>query len=100
MRFSDQSLQGRTVIAADGQAVGEIAVIFLDSESWRVESFQVKLRKPIGVRLGAAQNVFHAGTLEVPIRLVQSIGDAVMLSVGVDGLRQVLPVEGASAAPH
>jgi sporulation protein YlmC with PRC-barrel domain len=91
MRLSDDNLRGRTVIAADGQAIGEIAALFLDSDAWHVESLQVKLRKEIADQLGAARGMFHAGTLEVPIRMVQSVGDAVVLAVATDELRQVLP---------
>lgn len=43
--LSDENLLGRTVIAADGQAIGEIAALFLDSATWRVESLQINLRK-------------------------------------------------------
>jgi sporulation protein YlmC with PRC-barrel domain len=100
MRLSDENLRGRTVIGADGQAVGEVAALFLDSDAWGIESLQVKLRKEIADRLGAARSVFRAGTVEIPIRLIQSVGDAVVLSVAVDGLRQVLPAEdGAAAGP-
>ena len=91
MRLSDENLRGRTVIASDGLAIGEIAALFLDSESLRVESLQIKLRKDVADRLGAAHNLFRAGALEIPVRLVQSVGDAVVLSVKVDDLRQVLP---------
>jgi sporulation protein YlmC with PRC-barrel domain len=91
MRLSDDNLRGRTVIAADGQAIGEIAALFLDSDAWHVESLQVKLRKEVADQLGAARGMFHAGTLEVPIRMVQSVGDAVVLAVATDELRQVLP---------
>ena len=42
MRLSDETLRGRTVIAADGQAIGEVAALFLDSDAWRVESLQIK----------------------------------------------------------
>src|SRR5512133_2804339 len=99
MRLSDESLRGRTVIGADGRAVGEIAALFLSDETWGVESLRVKLRKEIADELGASRTLFHAGTVEIPIRLVQSVGDAVVLSVPVDGLREVLPDagEGASA---
>jgi sporulation protein YlmC with PRC-barrel domain len=100
MRLSDENLRGRTVIGADGQAVGEVAALFLDSDAWGIESLQVKLRKEIADRLGASRSVFRAGTVEIPIRLIQSVGDAVVLSVAVDGLRQVLPGEdGAAAVP-
>jgi sporulation protein YlmC with PRC-barrel domain len=98
MRLADENLRGRTVIASDGLAIGEIAALFLDSVAWRVESLQVKLRKDVADRLGADRGMFHAGAVEIPIRMVQSVGDAVILSVAVDELRQVLP--GASEPAH
>ena len=91
MRLSDENLRGRTVIAADGQVIGEIAALFLDSDAWRVESLQVKLRKDVADQLGATRGMFHAGTLEMPIRMVQSVGDTVVLSVAAHDLREVLP---------
>jgi sporulation protein YlmC with PRC-barrel domain len=100
MRLSDENLRGRTVIGADGQAVGEVSALFLDSDAWGIQSLQVKLRKEIADRLGASRSVFHAGTVEIPIRLIQSVGDAVVLSVAVDGLQQVLPGENEPAAVH
>ncbi len=100
MRLSDENLRGRTVIGADGRAIGEIAALFLDSETWSVESLRVKLRKEIADEVGASRTVFHAGTVEVPIRLVQSVADAVVLSVPVDGLREVLPGAAESASAH
>ena len=36
MRLSDENLRGRTVIGADGQAIGEVAALFLDSEAWGI----------------------------------------------------------------
>jgi sporulation protein YlmC with PRC-barrel domain len=92
MRLSDENLRGRTVIAADGQAIGEVAALFLDSDAWRVESLQVKLRNEVADQLGAARGMFHAGTVEIPIRMVQSVGDAVILSVGAHELREILSV--------
>jgi len=101
MRLSDENLRGLTVIGADGRAIGDIAAIFLDSDSWRVESLRVTLRKDIADQLGASRTMFRAGTVELPIRLIQSVGDALVLSVPVDGLREVLPADGEpSAAAH
>lgn len=90
MRLSDENLRGRTVIAADGQAIGEIAALFLDSEAWRIQSLNIKLRKEVADQLGATRGMFHAATLELPVGMVQSVGDAVILSVATDELRQVL----------
>jgi sporulation protein YlmC with PRC-barrel domain len=100
MRLSDENLRGRTVIAADGQAIGEIAALFLDSDRWQVESLQVKLRKEVADQLGATRGMFHAGTLEMPIGMVQSVGDAVVLSVAAPELKQVLPRASDASAAH
>ena len=91
MRLSDETLRGRTVIGSDGLVVGAIAALFLESDVWRVQSLQVKLHNDIADRLGAGHNIFHAGAIEIPIGMVQSVGDAVVLAVGVDELRRVLP---------
>lgn len=100
MRLSDENIHGRNVIASDGIQVGEITTLFVDSEAWRIESLQVKLRKDIADRLGAARGVFHAGVVEIPTIMVQSVGDAVVLSVPVDDLRQVLPAPSEPAPAH
>jgi sporulation protein YlmC with PRC-barrel domain len=100
MRISDENLRGRTVIAADGQALGEVVAIFLNTETWRVDSLKAKLRNEVADQLGAARDIFHAGTLELPIRMVQSVGDAVVLSVDTQELRPVLPDQGGISAAH
>ena len=79
------------MIASDGVAIGRVADLFLDSDGWRIESLQVSLHKDIADRLGAGRSLFHAGEVEIPIRMVQSAGDAVVLSVAVDDLVRVLP---------
>ena len=48
--------------------------------------------------MGAERHLFRSGTMELPVTLVQSVGDAVVLSVPVDGLRQVLGPPGDAAA--
>lgn len=100
MRLSYDDLRGRMVFAADGLAIGEIAALFLDSETWRIESLEVKLIKDVADRLGAVRSMFQAGTLEIPVGMIQSVGDAVVLSVEIDELRQVLGGVGESARPH
>jgi len=91
MRISDEKLRGMTVIAADGHAVGEVAALLLDSDGWQVDALRVKVRKEAAGLLGVARSVFYAGSMEIPIRVVQSISDAVVLTLGVDALRELLP---------
>jgi hypothetical protein len=36
MRLSVENLRGRTAVAANGQVIGEIAAMFIDSEQWKI----------------------------------------------------------------
>jgi sporulation protein YlmC with PRC-barrel domain len=91
MQVSDEHFRGRTVIAADGHAIGEVAALFIDTSAWTVVALQVKLSKAAAEQLGVARGILRAATLDLPVRMVQSIGDAVLLSVPTLELRQVLP---------
>jgi sporulation protein YlmC with PRC-barrel domain len=91
MQVSDEHLRGRPVIAADGQAIGEVAALFIDTSQWSVIALQIKLHKGAAEQLGIARGILHAATLELPIRLVQSVGDTVLLSVPTLEVRQILP---------
>jgi sporulation protein YlmC with PRC-barrel domain len=99
MRLSAENLHGRTVITADGRAVGSIKSIFLDAAEWRVESISVELRKDIADRIGATRSVFHRGLIELPVGLIQSVSDAVVLTVAVDSLREAHRPAASDAAP-
>jgi sporulation protein YlmC with PRC-barrel domain len=91
MQVSDDHFRGRTVIAADGQAIGEVGALLIDISTWTILALQIKLHKAPAEQLGAARGIFRAATLELPVRLVQSVGDAVLLSVPTPELRQILP---------
>lgn len=99
MRLTDENLRGRTVISADGQAIGAIKAIFLDATEWRVESISVELRKDTADRIGADRSMFRAGVVELPVRLIQSVGETVVLGVGVDQLREPSATMTADVAP-
>ena len=43
MQISDELFRGRTVIAADGQAIGEVAALFIDTSKWLIVAIQIKL---------------------------------------------------------
>jgi sporulation protein YlmC with PRC-barrel domain len=89
MRLSDESLRGRTVISADGNAIGSVVELFISSSGWRVESIRIELQKDIADRIGASRTLLHRGTIELPVSFIQSVGDAVVLSIDVEKLREV-----------
>lgn len=43
MQVSDEHLRGRTVIAADGQAIGDVTALFIDTSAWTIVALQIKL---------------------------------------------------------
>lgn len=93
MRFSERVHPGRTVVASGGQEIGTVEALSIDGETWKVETLQVKLNSEAAEQIGAFWNFFHAGRIELPTHTIQSVSDAVVLSVSVDELRQVLPPE-------
>jgi sporulation protein YlmC with PRC-barrel domain len=90
MQVSDEHFRGRGVIAADGQAIGEVAELLIDTASWTIISLQIKLQKAVAEQIGATRSLLRAATVDVPVRMVQSVGDAVLLSVPMLELKQVL----------
>jgi sporulation protein YlmC with PRC-barrel domain len=89
MRRSDDSLRGKHVITADGKAIGTIVGLFIDETKWHVDSVHVQLRKDVADRIGMRRSMFRSIGLELPIQLIQSVGDTVVLGVGLDELRHV-----------
>ena len=100
MRLSDESLRGRTVISADGIAIGSLVELFISSSDWRVESIRIELQKDIADRIGASRTLLHRGTIELPVSFIQSVGDAVVLSIEVDRLREARRSPERDEAPH
>ena len=100
MRLSDATLHDRTVISADGKAIGAISELFISTSDWRIESIRIELNKDIAQRIGATRTLFHRGTIELPVNFIQSVSDAVVLSVDVDQLREAHRSPGVAPAEH
>lgn len=79
------------MISADGQAIGEVAALFIDTATWMISALQVKLSKAAAEQLGVTRGLLRAATLELSVSMVQSVGDAVLLSVPTLELRKTLP---------
>jgi hypothetical protein len=50
VRLSDESLRGRIVISADGNAIGSLVERFISSTNWHVESIRIELEQDIAGR--------------------------------------------------
>jgi sporulation protein YlmC with PRC-barrel domain len=95
--LTSESLQRRVVLSSDGVVVGTINKLFIRPDDWRISSFEVRLRKEVAERAGIAVRMFRAPTLTISADLVQSTGDAVILSVPLAALHT--PAERKPVAP-
>ena len=100
MRSSDKTLHGKTVISADGKVIGSISELFISTSDWRVESILIELNKNIADSIGANRTIFHRGTIELPVSFVQSVSDAVLLTVDVKQLREAHRSPATDTAPQ
>jgi len=91
MQILDDQVRGRTVVASDGQVVGEVSSLFVDTTTWSIGGLQIKLNKGIAEKLGVSGGLLRAATLDIPIRVVKSVGDAVLLSVPTLELHEEKP---------
>jgi sporulation protein YlmC with PRC-barrel domain len=99
MRISyDEDLKGRAVIDGSGRVVGAVDGVLVDSQSWRVEAFRVRLRRDAAEQIGADHGMFQAATVEIPVTLVHAAGDAVILNVPTTALRELRPAQEAAAS--
>src|SRR5205085_8946265 len=64
MQISDEDFRGRTVIAADGQAIGEVGALLIDPAAWTIVALRIKLHKAAAEQLGVARGILRAATLE------------------------------------
>ena len=89
MRITDEKLHGRVVITADGRAIGEVTRLFFEGGVFAIDAIEIKLRKDAADALGLEHKGFRHPTIEIPVRLVQSVGDALILSAVLADLREL-----------
>lgn len=94
--LSADDIRGLTIVGAGGDVIGELATLCVDTQSWRVDAVRVKLRKEVADRLGAERSLFQSVSIDIPVGMIQSVGDAVVLSVPVSGLHVALSSRGGS----
>jgi len=82
---SFDKLSGMFVICAGGFDFGEINGVEMDTRTWQVTHLHVKLSKPASEDLGFKKR-FRSSTVCLPISLVSSVGDNILLTKSIDEL--------------
>lgn len=84
--MTDDALHGHTVLSSDGHALGEVTHLLIDRGKLEVAALEVKLRRNVAERLHLATSRLRSTTITIPADSVHSIGDVVILEVGLDSL--------------
>jgi sporulation protein YlmC with PRC-barrel domain len=84
--MTDDALHGRTVLSADGHAVGELSHLLIDHGKLELAGMEVKVRRNVAERLHLPHSFLKPPTLTIPAENVHSIGDVVILEVGLESL--------------
>ena len=92
-----EHLKGRTVLDSGGRVLGSLEELLVDDSSWQVEAFRIRLDRAIGGDIGAPRGVFHAATLDIPRTMVKAASDAVILSVPLSALQDLVKATDAGA---
>jgi len=82
---SFKELSDKFVICAGGFDLGQINGVELDTKTWQITNLHIKLSKSASEDLGFKKR-FGSSTVCLPISLVASVGDNVLLNKTLDEL--------------
>jgi sporulation protein YlmC with PRC-barrel domain len=82
---SFDKLSGMFVICAGGFDLGEVNGVEMNTDTWQVTHLHVKLSKPAAGDFGFKKR-FRSATVCVPISLVSTVGDNILLKRTLDEL--------------
>ena len=82
---SFNELSGKFVICAGGFDLGAINGVEMDTNTWKVTNFHIKLSKLASEDLGFKKR-FRSSTVCLPTSLVAKVGDNILLNKSLDEL--------------
>lgn len=82
---SFDKLSGKYVICAGGFDLGNIKGVGINTTTWQVTDLHVKLSKLASEDLGFKKR-FRSSTVCVPVSLISSVGDNILLKKSLDEL--------------
>jgi sporulation protein YlmC with PRC-barrel domain len=91
MEIPIDRIVGRKVLDITGRVLGRVGHLMVDTESWAISSFTLRLRRRAAKDLGVPWSFFRIPTLEVPTGLVMAASDAVILRAELSDLQPLAP---------
>ncbi len=82
-------LKGKKVVGTEGYMLGEIDGLDIDLTTWKVDAFYVILSDQAIVDLGLKKTFQHRIIVCLPIHLIKSVGDIVILKESIKNAEDV-----------
>jgi sporulation protein YlmC with PRC-barrel domain len=99
MEIPIDRIVGRKVLDITGRVLGSVGHLLVDTETWAISAFQLKLRRATARAMGVRWSFFRVPTLEVPTGLVMAASDTIILRAELSDLQPLAPPEEAMAQP-
>jgi len=91
MEIAIDRIVGRKVLDITGRVLGTVGHLLVDTESWAISAFRLKLRRRAAKDMGVRWSFFRVPTLEVPTGLVMAASDAIILRAEMSELQPLAP---------
>jgi sporulation protein YlmC with PRC-barrel domain len=91
MEVSVDSFRGRKVFDITGNVLGTVGHLMVDTETWAIGSFELRLRRRPAQEVGMRWSIFRVPVLEIPTGLVMAAGDAIILRAALYDLQPLAP---------
>ena len=91
MEIPIDRIVGRKVLDITGRVLGSVGHLMVDTETWAISCFQLRLRRAAARDMGVRWSLFRIPTLEVPTGLVMAASDAVILRAELSDLQPLAP---------
>jgi len=99
MEIPIDRIMGRKVLDITGRVLGSVGHLLVDTESWAISAFQLRLRRRAARELGVRWSIFRIPTLEVPTGLVMAASDAIILRAEMSELQPLAPPDQPMGQP-
>lgn len=81
------------MLSGDGVKLGEVTHLMVDPLNFRIAALEVRLHKDVADRAHVAHGLLRGPSIHVPTDRIQSIGDAIILAISLDALRELAPAQ-------
>lgn len=79
---------GKTVATSEGNIIGEVNELIIDTDTWRATDMQVKIEKATGKEMGLKTPFLGSLLVLVETTRVTSAADQIIIDVPVDGFKE------------